>query len=197
MVALRKRSPEPMTVPVFLDWAAADRAGRNWQLIDGEPLAVAPGGETHGMIQGELAALLRNHLLDRRSPCRTITEPGIVPLTGASRNYRVPDIGVTCSPPSGGHSIPEPVLLVEILSPSNAKATRANVWAYTTIPSVREILVLHTTRVEAELLRRRPDGFWPEEPELLGPGDRLSLDSIDFATPLPALYRTTVLASLP
>jgi hypothetical protein len=49
--------------------------------------------------------------------------------------------------------------------------------------------------MEAELLRRRPDGFWPEEPEILGPGDRLTLASIDFTIPVPALYRTTVLAS--
>ena len=48
----------------------------------------------------------------------------------------------------------DPVLLVEILSPSNRAETWTNVWAYTTIPSVREILVLHSLRIRAELLRR-------------------------------------------
>ena len=60
--------------------------------------------------------------------------------------------------------VPDPVLLIEILSPSNEAQTRANIWAYTTIPSVREILAVHSTRIEAELLRRNPDGSWPEEP---------------------------------
>ena len=195
MVALRKRPPEPMTLTEFLAWEPKDRSGRTWQLIDGEPLAMAPGNETHGAIQNEIAALLRNHLLERDSPCRSITEPGIVPQTGASRNYRVPDIGVTCAPPSDGDALPEPVLLVEIPSPSNAKATRPNVWANTTIPSVREITVVHSTRIEAELLRRRPDGNWPDGPQIFGPGDTLTLSSIDFVAPLSLLYRTTIFAT--
>ena len=33
-------------------------------------------------------------------------------------------------------ALADPVLLVEILSPSNQAESRANVWAYTTIPSV-------------------------------------------------------------
>ena len=66
-------------------------------------------------------------------------------------------------------------------------------WTYTTIPSVQEILVLHTVRIAAEVLRRRADGSWPEEPELVETGD-LTLGSIGFAVPLAALYRTTRLA---
>ena len=33
----------------------------------------------------------------------------------ADRNYRVPDLGVTCAAPSLGLMVAEPVLLVEIL----------------------------------------------------------------------------------
>ena len=43
----------------------------------------------------------------------------IVPGVRASRNRRVPDLGVTCAPP-------EPILLIEILSPSNEAETRTN-----------------------------------------------------------------------
>jgi Uma2 family endonuclease len=91
--------------------------------------------------------------------------------------------------------VPDPVLLVEILSPGNEAQTRANIWAYTTIPSVREILAVHSTRIEAELLRRGADGNWPEEPDILGNLDQLTLGSIGFATALGAFYRTTALAS--
>jgi Uma2 family endonuclease len=90
--------------------------------------------------------------------------------------------------------VPEPVLLVEILSPSNEAETRANIWAYTTIPSVRELLVVHSTRIEAELLRRNADGSWPEQPEIIGSDGDLSLTRIAFAERLAALYRTTALA---
>ena len=194
MVALRKRAPARMTLSEFLSWDPGDPTGRTWQLIDGEPVAMAPGSETHGAIQGELIGLLRNDLIERRSPCRVIAEPGIVPRVRADRNYRVPDVGVTCATPSHGLMVPDPVLLVEILSPGNEADTRANIWAYTTIPSVRELLVVHSTRIEAELLRRSADGSWPEQPEIIGAGGTLSLAGVEFSTPLAALYRTTALA---
>ena len=194
MVALRKRAPARMTLSEFLSWDPGDPTGRTWQLIDGEPVAMAPGSETHGAIQGELIGLLRNDLIERRSPCRVIAEPGIVPRVRADRNYRVPDVGVTCATPSHGLMVPDPVLLVEILSPGNEADTRANIWAYTTIPSVRELLVVHSTRIEAELLRRSADGTWPEQPEIIAVDGTLSLASVAFAAPLAALYRTTALA---
>jgi hypothetical protein len=90
--------------------------------------------------------------------------------------------------------IAEPVLIVEILSPSNQGAeTWANVWACTTIPSVREIVVPRTVAIGADLLRRRPDGSWPRTPEAIEARD-LILESIGFQAPLETLYRTTRLA---
>ena len=193
MVALRKHAPARMTVTEFLSWDAADPTARAWQLIDGEPVAMAPGSESHAALQVEIGALLRNHLLDRGGPCRLLSQPGIVPRVRANRNFRIPDLAVTCAPPALGLMVTEPILLIEILSPSNEAQTRANIWAYTTIPSVREILAVHSTRIEAESLRRAADGTWPEEPDILTAPDTLTLGSIDYTTPLAALYRTTAL----
>jgi Uma2 family endonuclease len=195
MVALRKHLPTRMTRDEFLEWDPRDPSGRTWQLIDGEPVAMAPGNDTHASLQAEIARSLGNHLLEHRSVCRTVSEPGIVPRVRANRNYRVPDLGVTCAPPSRDPMVPEPVLLIEILSPSNEAETWANIWAYTTIPSVTEILAVHTTRIEAELLRRHTDGNWPKESEIIGPDGILTLRSIDYAVPLAALYRTTPLTA--
>lgn len=195
MVALRKPVPARMTLDEFLGWDPGDMSGHRWQLLDGEPVAMAPGSEPHGAIQGEIIGLLRNHLIERRSQCRVIAEPGVVPRVRANRNYRIPDVGVTCAAPALGLMVSEPVLLVEILSPSNEAETRANIWAYTTIPSVRELLIVHSTRIEAELLIRRLDGTWPEQPEMLGADANLALPSVEFSAPLMALYRTTALAA--
>lgn len=85
------------------------------------------------------------------------------------------------------------MLLVEILSPSNSAETWSNVFTYTTIPSVREILVLSTTAIGADLLRRSADGTWPQEPLRIEGGD-LVLESIGLTLPLVAAYRTTRLA---
>ena len=193
MVALRKRAPTRMTVDEFLAWDPHDPTGRTWQLIDGEPVAMAPGSDAHGSLQAEICAILRNHLLAEGSPCRVVTEPGIVPRVRANRNYRVPDLGVTCARPTLGHMMPEPVLLIEILSPSNEDETWANIWTYTTIPSVTEILAVHSTRIEVEYLNRAGDGTWPKEPEIIRREAKLTLRSIEFSIPLAEFYRTTAL----
>ncbi|MBY0332123.1 MAG: Uma2 family endonuclease [Acetobacteraceae bacterium] len=180
--------PGTMTVPEFLEWCPDD--GQRWELVDGTPRAMAPAKIRYGALQSELARLLGNHLAERDSPCRVIIAPGVIPRVQAASNVRVPDLAVTCTPfdATDGH-LTDPVLIVEILSPSNHADTWANVWAYASIPSVREILVLRTVTMRADLLRRNADGTWPEGPELITEG-ALTLASIGFAAPLAAFYRT-------
>jgi Uma2 family endonuclease len=187
--ALIPSPPSRMTLDEFLGW---DAPGQEiWQLIDGEPVAMAPASELHGTLQAECGALLRNHLLEHRQGCRVVITPGVVPRTRANANFRVPDLAITCSPPTGSQILNEPVVLLEILSPSNERETRTAVWAYATIPSVQEILLLRSSRIEGELLLREPGGNWPANPTILRGSDPLTLPSIGFTAPLAALYRTT------
>src|SRR5580700_5450156 len=190
MVAMRKPSPG-MTVAEFLEWDSGDRTGAMWQLRDGEPEMMAPAGDAHGMIQGELGALIRNHLADSGSPCRMGVTPGVVPRVRSTRNLLVPDLGMTCAPPAGGPTMLDPVVLIEILSPSNARETRANVWAYTSIPSVVEIVLVRSTSIAAEVLRRQSDASWPGEPQDIDAEGELVLESFGFRIPLRAAYRTS------
>ncbi len=191
MVAALK-IPVRMSVDEFLAWTPSDH--QYWQLVDGEPQAMAPPNRTHGAIQGELIGLIRNHLIERGSPCSVIGTPCVIPRVQSDSNVRIPDLAVTCSGYQAEEpALTDPVLVVEILSPSNQAETWRNVWAYTTIPSVQEILIVRTVTVGAELLRRNPDGTWPERPLAIEQGD-LSLNSIGFSAPLTALYRTTRLA---
>jgi Uma2 family endonuclease len=92
--------------------------------------------------------------------------------------------------PSGQRAWPEPLLLIEVLSPSNASDTW-EIWAYCTIPSVQEIAVVHSTRVQAEVLRRRPDGQWPEALERVDEGEALAFKCIGFTCPLVDIYAQT------
>ena len=177
--------PETMTTAEFLAWDAPDKL---WQLIEGTPRAMAPPSPAHGAIQAEIARLLGNHLLERGSPCRIINTPGVVPRARARQNFRVPDLGITCSPVEHEGMLREPVLLIEILSPTNKAETWSNVWTYTTIPSVREILVVRSDEIGAELVRRQADGTWPEQALVLRDGV-LRLESIEFSCDLADLYR--------
>ncbi len=181
-----------MTLPEFLAWDSPD--GEKWQLVDGEPMAMAPSSRTHGALQMEVGAVIRNHLAAAGSGCTAIAEPGIVPRIRANENFRIPDLAVTCTGyDTEEYDVANPVLIVEILSPSNRAETWRNVWAYTTIPDLQEILLLSATEVRADLLRRGPDGTWPETAATTQDGD-LTLESIGMTVPLAALYRTTRLA---
>ena len=194
MVAALKLPPRRMTVDEFLSWDPEDGTGALWQLRDGEPEMMAPITDADGSVQNQLSFLLTAHLLSSGGRCRVVANPGMVPRVRSDRNLLIADIGITCAPPSMGRAIPEPVVLIEILAPSNEAETRANVWAYTTIPPVAEIAVLGSTEVSAEVSRRRPDGSWPERPDAVGPSGELRFESIGFAVPLAAAYATTPLA---
>ena len=181
-----------MTVAEFLAWDAP--GDTSWQLVDGEPIAMAPTSRTHGTLQLELGSLIRNHLADAGNACIVIAAAGIVPRVRASENFRIPDLAVTCTRyETEEYDVSNPILLVEVLSPSNRADTWRNVWVFTTIPSLREILILSSTAVRAELLRRGSDGSWPAASMVIEDGD-LMLDSIDLTVPLAAIYRTTRLA---
>ena len=186
--------PRAMTVQEFLAWDAP--GPQPCQLVEGEPRAMAPASATHGAIQSELARVLGNHLLAHSSPCRVVTAPGIVPRVQARTNFRIPDLGVTCASYAAEDEVlSEPVLLIEIFSPSNWTETWSNVWTYTSIPSVQEILVLRSDAVAADLIRRNADGTWPERPRTIEGDGELDLESIGFRMPLLGIYRTTRLHS--
>ncbi len=188
MVALATVSVR-MSVEEFLNWDSDDFL--KYELVDGEPRAMAPASRTHGMLQNELGRLIANHLRASGSSCDVVANPGVIPRVLPDHNMRVPDLGVTCSPYQAEQAaLPEPVLLVEILSPSNHAETWTNVWTYTSIPSVQEILVLRTDRIAAELLRRLPGGEWPERPIAIGEG-YLVLESIGFRVAMADLYART------
>jgi Uma2 family endonuclease len=189
------RRPVGMTVDEFLAWEPPERADHRWHLVDGEPVCMAPASENHGAIQAQAAYLLTAHLRATRPGCRVIVAPGVVPRVRSAINARVPDLGVTCMPPQGGHMMEGAVMLLEILSPSNKAMTRDNVWTYATIPTVREILLLASTRIEAELLRRDAAGAWPEEPQIIRGGQELELASIGFRALLRDFYATTSLVA--
>jgi Uma2 family endonuclease len=188
MVAVSK-VPEFMTVAEFVVWDAP--SGSAWQLIDGLPQSMAPASGTHAVMQSEVGGLIRAHLAAHRPGCRVLTNPGVIPKLESEDNFRIPDLGVTCAPIARGViEIAEPILLIEILSPGNSMQTWTNVWAYTSIPSVQEILVIRTASIGVQLVRRLPDGSWPDVPLAIEAGD-LTLESIGFQVPVNALYAGT------
>ena len=185
--------PKWMSLDEFLAWDAPGPG--HWQLIDGVPVAMAPAGSTHGLIQSTIAHLIDAHLIAVDSPCVAMTNPGVIPAFRARCNFLIPDAAVTCSEADiGVPGIRHPVLIVEILSPSNHAETWRNIRAYMLIPDVREIVVIHTAARAVDLLRRRDDGTWPDDVTTVTEGP-FTLTSIDLTLEVAALYRRSGVAS--
>lgn len=175
--------PYLMTVAEFLAWDTPDGSHR-WELIDGTPEAMAPASDRHAAILAETGRLIGNHLANAREDCRVLVQPGIAI---GDYNLRIPDLSVSCRSDTEGEE--RAALVVEILSPSNARDTWRAVVGYTTRPGVLEILVLHSTEIKAELVSRAPDGTWPRVTLLAG--GTIKLMSIGLTVPIEALYRTS------
>ena len=182
-----------MTVEQFLEWPG-DHLHHLHALIDGEPVAMDPGAVSHAVISGNLVGVLANHLAATRPQCRVLVGPGVQPRAGAAYNLRIPDLAVAC-PPLGDRLLTNPLIIIEILSPSNVGETREAIRACLSIPTLREVLVIDSASVGAEWLARDADGAWPADPTVLRTGADIMLVGIDFRTPLARLYDGTVLAA--
>jgi Uma2 family endonuclease len=183
--------PPMMTVDDFLCWEG-DGTDTRYELVDGVLRAMAPTMPTHGVIQANLIIALGNHLKAAAPRCRVVTAPGIRPLVRADWNFRIPDIGVTCAPiQAGDRMLMEPRLLIEVLSPSNAADTYENIRAYSSIPSIAELIVVHSTRIGIEPPVKGEHNIWPANPTVLRAGATLELPSIGLTVSLAQIYEGT------
>lgn len=173
----------------------SDGSGRIWELVNGELRAQDPASDAHGTIQSNLNTLIATHLRSHRPGCRVVANPGVRPRLVSASNWRIPKLGVTCTPNRAGtRQIPDPVLLVEVLSPSNEEDTWSNVPLYATLPSVMEILLVSSFKVEVQLIRRGDDTLWPAGPIPVVRSGTVTLASVGLDLPVAEIYRDTHLA---
>lgn len=119
----------------------------------------------HDAIQNELGRLIANTLSDQGNPCTVITTPGMIPRVWSETNIRIPCSrrhmlrrrGGGAGPHKSGPARRDPFA-------RQSGGSLAEVWTYTAIPSVKEILVPKMAVNGAELLRRAEDGSWPGKP---------------------------------
>jgi Uma2 family endonuclease len=171
-----------MTLAEFLDWD--DGTDRRYELLDGVTVMMVPTLEAHGELALALGAEIRARI---RQPCRVISEAGVV-IADRADTYYVADLAVTCAAREPGRRmLVEPVLVVEVLSPSTSQVDRwRKVADYRTLPSVQEILVVFSDERRVEVQRRTPDGWRVED--LIGKVE-IRLTCCHDPIPLAAVYR--------
>src|SRR6266851_5925664 len=173
-----------MTVDEFLRWE--DGSDTRYELVGGFVVAMAPPAPGHGILFARLAGSIDAALRSRR-PCVVQGEAGILRPDRNDTCY-VADLAVTCEPPRpGDRLIRDPILIVEVLSPSTAAFDRqTKVADYRRIPSVQEILLIDSASVFAEVLRRDGDRWITEIVQ--GPAAILSLVAVPLNIPMAEIY---------
>jgi Uma2 family endonuclease len=182
-MALPQRK-EPFSADEFLTWDATQT--ERHEFVDGEVFAMAGGEDRHASVSLSVASSLRTHL--KGSRCRVYMND--VKLQVAAANaFFYPDVFVTCSERDAANRLvkQEPLLVVEVLSPSTAAYDLGGKFAsYRLCPSLLEYVVIDIDRRAADLFRKSADGAWVLHPS---EGDStLALHSVDLALPLTELF---------
>jgi Uma2 family endonuclease len=158
------------------------------EYIAGEIFAMAGASFTHNRITlnigGELRALLRG------SSCSPVTSDMRVQVS-ATGPYFYPDALIICGDPifrdGREDTVFNPVVLIEVLSPSTEAYDRGEKFAYyRRIESVQEYILVSQTRPRLERFTRQGD-LWILE-EFNGTSASVALASADCSLPLAEVY---------
>jgi Uma2 family endonuclease len=180
--------PEPalrgMTLDEFLSWD--DGTDTRYELWGGAIVAMVPPMPGHARLVSVLVRELGSSLRGR-APCAVYSEVGIARLDRNDTFY-VADIAVSCEPlRPDDRLLREPVLIVEVLSPSTAATDRqVKVPDYRSIPSVNEILLIDSESAFAEVQRRDGDRWITEI--VRGTEAALTLASVSATLSMAELY---------
>jgi Uma2 family endonuclease len=133
-----------------------DGTDTRYELIGGEMVAMAPPSGIHGALAARLGATISGKL---ERPCEVVMEAGIL-LPGAIDTYYQADLAISCAGLTRDPSVPEPRVIIEILSPSTAATDYLRKLPdYRSIPSVEDILLVSSIEPRIEHWRREPDGW--------------------------------------
>jgi Uma2 family endonuclease len=157
--ALGKRR---MTADEFLAWEQTQTVKH--EFVRGEVFMMTGGVDRNFTVALNLAMALRQHL--RGTPCR-VYGIDVKLRVEAADCFFYPDLMVTCSTRDAADRLVkrEPVLVVEVLSPSTAAFDRGDKFAdYRELPSLQEYLLVDVTRQRCDLHRKGADGLWVLHP---------------------------------
>lgn len=156
------------------------------EYIYGEVYAMAGTSDKHNRIAGNLYSRIDNHL--GNSQCETFIES--VKLRADEQTFYYPDVMVACDEnPESSYYRQEPILLVEVLSPSTERTDRTEkLNVYKNIPTLHEYLIVWQDEIHAELHRKQTDNSWITEvyDEI---DSEIRLDSVELDLTLAEIYR--------
>lgn len=154
---------EPKTFLTVQDYLEIERRSETkHEYVDGVVVAMVGASAEHNRIQSSVIAHLYPPL--RQHGCEIFGGDMRVGIESLNL-YTYPDLAIVCATPRFSSGAPEallnPVLLVEILSPSTERYDRVKKFArYRQIPSLREYVLIAQDIPMIEHYVRQGDGTW-------------------------------------
>jgi Uma2 family endonuclease len=183
---MTKQQPLRLTADAFLAWAGEQPQGR-YELAAGEVVAMAPERADHVRVKLSAVNALEAALGEKRLACETLLD-GVGVQTDEATLY-IPDVIVRCGPPIPGDTmvIDDPVILVEVLSPSTrALDSGVKLGGYFRLASLRHYLVIDSD-ARSVTHHTRPDPEGDITTRILREGV-LALDPPGIAVPCEAFF---------
>jgi Uma2 family endonuclease len=173
---------EAIAITSFEDFVEGEaRSERRHDLVGGRVYAMAGGSERHDLAAGLLYELLAAGA--RAKGCRPFTSNRLVRTRSGNAYY--PDVMVACGPAPHRLYEVDPVLVVEVLSPSTAAVDRREkAVAYAEAASLRLLVFVDPDARRIEVAR--PSNGVIQTWEVYGPGDVLATEFGD--VDVDALY---------
>lgn len=173
-----------MTADEFMSWD--DGSGTRYELVGGVVVAMALPTYVHGIVVGNAYAAVRA-ALEPRAPCQAAVEAGI--RLDDSNHYKA-DVAASCADPVGALYVPDPFLIVEVLSESTWRDDIGpKLRSYVELSSVREIWLVDSRERWVQVWRWSED-CWIVTLPLRGAASFAS-DALGATIELDALYRNS------
>ena len=164
------------------------------EYFKGEIFAMAGASENHNMISRRVSGALYNHLQGKKCTHYSADMKLHIP---ANTLYTYPDLMVVCGDKQfvDGEKdiIMNPVIIIEVLSKTTEAYDRGGKFAlYRSIPSLREYVMISSTTIRAEVMRKENDSpFWFLADEADNLEGSIYLKNIDLIVSLSDIYEET------
>ena len=158
MTALHR--PEPVTIDAFDAFVEAQADTVLFELVEGVIVMMTNPTEVHEQIAGNIGAPLKL-AMDARG-CRTYQGGMRVQRSDDPRDTEKtrPDVVVRCGALGTRTYITDPLVVVEVLSPSTIDVDRGpKLDFYKSLPTVRHIAFVYQDQMRVEHYRRVEQGF--------------------------------------
>ena len=165
------RRAEPVTIEAFDTFVGAQADTALFELVEGVIVMMTNPTEVHEQIAANIGAPLKL-AMDARG-CRTYQGGMRVQRSADPRetDKTRPDVVVRCGAVGVGTYITDPLVIVEVLSPSTIDVDRGpKLDFYKSLPTVRHIAFIYQDQMRVEHYRRAEQGFELEvltQPEAL------------------------------